>query len=152
MSEFGSVLDALAAVDVDGLTGAQVLDLVAEVSAGINRLQATLCRVVRSAEAGQAHAGDGARSMKAWLRGTCHLSPSDAAAVLCTARRLSSLPAVGEVFAPGAITAAHARVICAALSPRRLAQAGALGVDAGRRPGRPGPRRAGRRQPAGDTR
>ena len=101
MSELGSALDALAAIDLDDLTGAQKLDLVAEVSAGINRLEALRARVVRSAEAGQAHAGDGAVSMKAWLRGACRLSPSDAAAVVSTARRLAALPQTAAAFSAG---------------------------------------------------
>jgi hypothetical protein len=75
MSELTSVLDELAALDLETLSAPEKLDLVAELSAGVNRLQAVLCRAVRAADADQAHAHDGAVSMKAWLRGACHLSP-----------------------------------------------------------------------------
>jgi hypothetical protein len=83
---------------------------------------------VRSAEKRQAHAEDGAVSMKAWLRGHCHLSPDEATTVVSTARRLEALPAVAEAFSSGVITARHAKVIASAVTPQRQAQAEAVGV------------------------
>ena len=129
MSELQSALDALAAVDVGALTGPEKLDLAAELSIGINRLQSLLCRVVRSADSEQAHLIDGAVNMKAWLRGTCRLSPSEAAAVVTTGRRLEALPETEAAFAAGAITATHAKVITSAVNDQRVAQAAAMGVE-----------------------
>ena len=67
--------------------------------------------------------------MKAWLRGACRLSPSAATAIVTAGRRLESLPAVAAAYAAGTLGAAHATVITTALSPRRIAQAEAVGVD-----------------------
>jgi hypothetical protein len=129
MSELASVLDELASLDVDNLSAAEKLDLIAELSTAVNRLQAQLGRVVRSADGEQAYALDGAVSMKAWLRGTCHLSPSEATAVVTTGRRLETLPQTAAAFAAGAITAVHAKVITSAVTDRRVTQAAAVGVD-----------------------
>ena len=62
MSELGSVLDELAGLDLGGLSDPALLDLVAELSVAVNRLQAVRCRAVRAAEALDAHAADGAVS------------------------------------------------------------------------------------------
>lgn len=129
MSELTSVLDALAAVDVDDLPAAEQLEFIAALTAGVNRLSATLTAAVRASDKKQAHQVDGAVSMKAWLRGQCRLDPTDAAAIVATGRRLESLPQVAGAFAAGDISAAHARVITKAMSPKRIAQAAAAGID-----------------------
>ena len=129
MSELRSALDALAAIDPRELSAAEQLDFVAELCTARNRLDAVLTKVVRAADANDAHQGDGAVSMKAWLRGACRLAPSEASAIVSTGRRLGSLPAVAAGFAAGAFGAAHAKVITAALTPRRLAQAKAAGIE-----------------------
>ncbi len=129
MSELQSALDALAAVDVDALSPPEQLEFIRAATTGINRLQAIRSGAVRSAEKGHAQAEDGAVSMKAWLRGHCHLSPTEARTVVSTARRLESLPAVAEAFSSGAISAHHADVIASAVTPERQAQAAAVGVD-----------------------
>jgi hypothetical protein len=92
-------------------------------------MTAALTRAVRAADAREAHAADGAVSMQAWLRGTCRMAPADAMALVSTGRRLEQLPATAEAFDSGAITATHARVITTALTPPRLAEADAVGVD-----------------------
>jgi hypothetical protein len=129
MSELTSVLDGLAAIDYAPLSAAARLDLVAELATATNRIQAELCRAVRAADSIDAHAVDGAVSMKAWLRGSCHLPPSEATAMVTTGRRLESLPETAAAFAAGAITAAHARAITAGVNERRLAQAAGIGVE-----------------------
>jgi hypothetical protein len=129
VSELTSVLDTLAAVDVDDLPPGEQLEFIAALAAGANRLAATLTTAVRAAEKKTAHSVDGAVSMKAWLRGNLRLDPGDAAAIVTTGRRLEHLPAVGEAFASGDISAGHARVITKALTPRRMAQATAAGID-----------------------
>lgn len=129
MSELTSVLDELAGLDVDALTGHEKLDLAAELSTAVNRLQSVFSRVVRSADAEQAHIVDGAVSMKAWLRGHCRLSPSEATAIVTTGRRLTTLPETAAAFAAGTITAAHARVIASGMNDRRVTQAEAVGVE-----------------------
>jgi hypothetical protein len=129
MAELTSVLDALAAVDVDDLPAGEQLEFIATLAAGANRLAATLTTAVRAADRKTAHQVDGAVSMKAWLRGHCRLDPADAAAIVTTGRRLEQLPAVAGAFAAGDISAAHARVITKAINPKRLAQAEAAGIN-----------------------
>jgi hypothetical protein len=119
MAELTSVLDALAAVDVDDLPAGEQWEVIATLAAGANRLAATLTTAVRAADRKTAHQVDGAVSMKAWLRGHCRLDPADAAAIVTTGRRLEQLPAVAGAFAAGDISAAHARV-----SPRRSPPSG----------------------------
>jgi hypothetical protein len=130
-----SVLDGLAGVDVSGLSADEQLAFVATLAAGINRLQATLHGAVRAADRSQAHALDGAVSMKAWLRGSCRLSPAEAAAIVSTGRRLEQLPATMEAFAAREISAAHARVITRAVTQ--------LGWPRPNRPGSSWPRPTG---------
>jgi hypothetical protein len=130
VSELTSVLDALAALDPDELTGPELLDLAAELSMAGNRLAAALTRLVRAADTRDAHTLDGAVSMKAWLRGALRLDPAEATAIVTTGRRLEQLPAVAAAFAAGDISAAHARVITTAMNPKRVAQAADAGIDA----------------------
>lgn len=115
MSELTSVLDALAVLDLDQLAGRELLDLTVELATAANRMQAVLCRTVRAAATRDAHRGDAALTMKAWLLAHCRLSPADATAIVTTGRRLEQLPATADAFAAGHITAAHAKVITRAV-------------------------------------
>ncbi len=131
MSELTSVLDALAAVEVDTLPAAEQLDFIAALAAGANRLAATLTTAVRAAEKKNAHQTDGAVSMKAWLRGSLRLDPSDATAIVTTGRRLEALPALAGAFAAGEVSAGHTRVVTKAMNPERISRAAAAGIDPG---------------------
>jgi Domain of unknown function (DUF222) len=129
VSELRSALDGLADVEFAELSDTALLDLVAEWSTSVNRMTAALTSAVRAADRREAHQADGAVSMKAWLRGTCHLAAGEATAIVSTGRRLDQLPATADAFATGAITATHARVITRAMTPRRLAKAADMGID-----------------------
>ena len=129
MSELRSALDGLADIDLAELSDAALLGAVAEWATAANRITAALTRAVRAADRREAHRLDGAVSMKAWLRGSCHLAPAEATALVSTGRRLEQLPATAEAFADGGITATHARVITRAMTPKRLAQAAEAGID-----------------------
>jgi hypothetical protein len=111
VSELGSALDQLAQVDFTELSDGALLDLVTEWSKAANRITAALTSAVRAADRREACRADGAVSMKAWLRGACHVAPAEATALVSMGRRLAQLPATTDSFAAGAITAAHARVI-----------------------------------------
>lgn len=128
MSELRSALDGLADVDFGELSDAALLDLVADWSASANRITAALTSAVRAADRREAYATDGAVTMKAWLRGMCHLAPGEATAIVSTGRRLEQLPATAEAFASGEITATHARVITRAMTPGRVAKAADAGI------------------------
>jgi uncharacterized protein DUF222 len=129
VSELRSALDGLEQIDLAELSDAALLGLVAEWATAANRITAALTSAVRAADRREAHRLDGAVSMKAWLRGTCHLAPAEATALVSTGRRLEQLPATAEAFADGGITATHARVITRAMTPKRLAKAAEAGID-----------------------
>jgi hypothetical protein len=129
VSELRPALDGLAEVDFADLSDAALLELVAEWSTAVNRMTAALTSAVRAADRREAHKADGAVSMKAWLRGSCHLAPSEATAIVSTGRRLEQLPATADAFAAGAVTATHARVITRAVTPPRVAKAADAGIE-----------------------
>lgn len=128
MSELRSALDGTAQVGFAELSDAALLELVAEWSTSVNRMTAALTSAVRAADRREAYGADGAVSMKAWLRGMCHLAPGEATAIVSTGRRLDQLPATAHAFAAGEITATHARVITRAMTPARVAKAADAGI------------------------
>jgi hypothetical protein len=131
VSELRSALDGLAEVEFAELSDAALLELVAEWTVSVSRMTAALTAAVRAADRREAHQADGAVSMKAWLRGACHLAPGEATAIVSTGRRLEQLPATAAAFAAGEITATHARVITRAITPARVARAADAGISLG---------------------
>lgn len=131
MSELRSALDQLARIDLDELSADALLDLAAELVTTSNKVAAAVTTVVRAADRREAYRRDGAVSMKAWLRGSCRMTPPEAAGFVSTGRRLEQLPATAAAFADGAISATHARVITKAMTPRRIAKAAEAGIDLG---------------------
>ncbi|MCA0147125.1 HNH endonuclease signature motif containing protein [Blastococcus sp. LR1] len=129
MSELRSALDDLAVIDLDELSSDAVLDLVGELTVTANRVAAALTSAVRAADRREAYTRDGAVSMMAWLRGSCRMAPEEATATVSTGRRLEQLPQTAAAFADGAISAAHARIITKAMTPKRLAKAAEAGID-----------------------
>jgi hypothetical protein len=129
VSELRSALDALAEADLAALPEAALLDVVGELVVAANRVAAALTTAVRAADRRNAHRRDGAVSMKAWLRGHCHLAPSEASAVVSAGRRLEELPVTAAAFAAGEISAAHTRAITRAVTPGRVAKAAAAGIE-----------------------
>ena len=109
MSELRPALDGLAGIALDEMSDDALLDWPGELVTASNRIAAAVTTVVRAADRREAYRRDGAVSMKAWLRGSCHLAPSEATAIVSTGRRLEQLPATAEAFASGAVTATHAR-------------------------------------------
>ena len=129
MSELRSALDELAAIDLTELSADALLDLVGELGTAANRMAAVLTSAVRAADRREAHRRDGAVSMKAWLRGSCRLTPAEATAIVSTGRRLDQLPETSAAFAAGEIGAVHARVITRAMTPARVAKAAEAGIE-----------------------
>src|SRR5918998_510947 len=111
------------------LRGGDVLDDVAAAVAERNRQDARLARLVRSAELSQAPERDGQRSMTSWLRGHCRLSVSEAARLVRNGRALEHLPALAEAHDAGLVSAAQVDEAARAVTPERLSDAAAAGVD-----------------------
>jgi hypothetical protein len=106
-----------------------VLDDVAALVAERNRLDARLARAVRAAELAQAPERDGLRSMAAWLRGHCRLSGTEALRLVTAGRACEHLPALGAAADAGLVSAGQIGEAARAVTPRRLAEAAARGVD-----------------------
>src|SRR5438094_4132810 len=107
MGELASTMDALAADDLPAMFGPQLLERLAELLRGANRLAAEITRTVRECELTDAAEADGLASMASWLRGHAHLSSRAAAELVQAGRALEHLPAVAGAFADGAVTAAQ---------------------------------------------
>jgi hypothetical protein len=114
----------------DPVTG-DVLDDVAALVAERNRLDARLARAVRAAEASQAPERDGQRSMAAWLRGHCRLSPAVASRLVTAGRALEHLTVLAEAADAGQVTAEQVAEAAKLITPQRLATIAAAGVDLG---------------------
>src|SRR5829696_5402881 len=123
-----AALDALAAEE-PAVDDATRLDLVRRLAAARNRLDAQLTRSVRDAENHQSAEHDGLKTMRSWLRTHTRIPDPAAKRLIDTGRALESLPATEAAFAGGAIGAEQVAAIAPVVSPKRLEQAAALGVD-----------------------
>ncbi|GAB3307365.1 HNH endonuclease signature motif containing protein [Geodermatophilus aquaeductus] len=111
------------------LGGGDVLDDVAALVAERNRIDAALARRVRAAELSQAPERDGLKSMASWLGGHCRLSPAEAFRLVRNGRAIEHLPALGEAHDAGLVSAAQVAEAARAVTPQRLSDAAAAGVD-----------------------
>src|SRR3954452_24033071 len=103
MGELASALDSLAADDLHGMFGPQLLERLGELLRVSNRLAAEVARTVRECELTDAAECDGLKSIGSWLRGHGRLSNRAATELVRTGRALEHLPAVAGAFADGAI-------------------------------------------------
>jgi hypothetical protein len=124
-----AALDDLAAEDVSGRFGPELLDRLRALLVAQNRLAAEVTRTLRECEVTQASEHDGAATMASWLRGHARLSPAAASRVVRSGRALGSLPAVEAAFAAGAMTAEAVAAIAPVASPGNLAAAAEQDVD-----------------------
>ncbi|MFL6097175.1 MAG: DUF222 domain-containing protein, partial [Blastococcus sp.] len=111
LAELDSALQRLAAVDLTGMFGPQVLERCRRLLTARNRLDAQLARTVREGELTQAAEHDGVKTMQSWLRGHGRLSSSAAHRLVGSGRALEHLPAVAAAFAAGRVTAEAVAVI-----------------------------------------
>src|SRR3978361_1121782 len=79
VGELQSALDALAAEDLTGLFGLQLLERLGPLLVLQNRVAAEVTRTVRECELTGAAESDGLKTMPSWLRGHGHLTPAEAA-------------------------------------------------------------------------
>src|SRR3954454_23642204 len=129
VGELESVLEALAAEDLDGLVASQLLDRTAELVRARNRIDAELTRTVRRCEVTQAAEHDGLASMTSWLRGHVRLSAGEVRRLIGNGRALDQLPQLAAGFAAGAITAEQVAVIAPVAAVDPVAAAAAQGVE-----------------------
>lgn len=108
MGELRSAVDALAAVDPDGLDPAELGALLVEVAAQHDRLAAVRAGLTAAHGRRMAWKAEGARSQKEWLTERCRLAPGVAGRESEQARHLAALPRTAEAFTDGTITAAQA--------------------------------------------
>src|SRR5688500_2144971 len=129
MGKLESVLDALAAEDLDGLVAPQLLDRTSFLVRAANRIDALLTGTVRRADLVQAAEHDGLKSMKSWLRGHVRLSAGEIARLVRNGRVLEQLPTLAAAFAAGAVTAEQVSVVAPVASLEVQAEAVGQGVD-----------------------
>jgi hypothetical protein len=129
VDELESVLDALAAEDLDGLVAPQLLERTSRLVRARNRLDAVLCRTVRRAEAVQAAEHDGLKSMRSWLRTHVRLSAGEISRLVRNGRALDQLPALRAAFAAGNVTAEQVSVVAPVAAVEVQAEAVGQGVD-----------------------
>jgi hypothetical protein len=131
LAELESALEHLAAVDLTGMFGPQVLEWTRRLLIAKNRLDAQLARGVREGELTQASEHDGAKTMQSWLRGHGRLSSSAAHRLVGTGRALAHLPAVAAAFTAGRVSAEAVAVIAPVAREEHRAAAVAAGVELG---------------------
>ncbi|HLM07062.1 MAG TPA: DUF222 domain-containing protein [Blastococcus sp.] len=131
MSELQSALDALAMTDLDGLCHGDLLDHVTDLLVASNRINARLTQAVRRADARCATEHDGAKTMRAWLRGRAGVSGAMAGRLITLGRRLEPLPATGAAYSEGRLGPDQVEVIAEIAKPENLDRALAQGIDVG---------------------
>ena len=104
VADLERALDRLAAEDLKGMFGPQVIDRARSLLSLKNRLDAELARTVREGELTQASEHDGAKTMQAWLRGHGRLSDSAAHRLVTAGRALEHLPRWPRRSPPGGRT------------------------------------------------
>jgi hypothetical protein len=129
VGELGSVLDALAAEDLDGLVAPQLLGRTALLVWARNRIEAELTRTVRRADVVQAAEHDGLTSMASWLRGHVRLSAGEVRRLIRNGRALDQLPVLRAAFAAGSVTAEQVAVVAPVAAVEVQAEAVGQGVD-----------------------
>jgi hypothetical protein len=134
VSGWPSVLEQLVSLDPAEFDPADVADsellaLIPTVHSGATKLMAMLTRVVAAGDRRQAHRSDGMVTMKAWLTGHCRLAGNEATGLIRAGRRLLDLPELAAAYDAGAVSAAHVRVITAAVTPARMAKAVEVGIE-----------------------
>ncbi|MGH9113033.1 MAG: DUF222 domain-containing protein [Acidimicrobiales bacterium] len=106
-----SAIDALGALDPDTLDDGELAETVVALHRQQARLAAAATRLTAALDSRGGWADDGSRSCGAWLARRCRLPVAQARAVVRLGRRLRAMPATGEAFAAGDITARHAGVL-----------------------------------------
>jgi hypothetical protein len=129
VDELESVLDALAAQDLDRLVAPQLLDRTSFLARAANRIAAELTRTVRRADVVQAAEHDGLASMKSWLRTHVRLSAGEVRRLIRNGRVLDQLPTLKAAFAAGAVTAEQVVVVAPVAAVEVQAEAVGQGVD-----------------------
>lgn len=113
-----AAVEAAAAEDRSGWSGAARSAEVVELLAAQERLQALVTAVVGEWDRDQAWALDGAASPVAWLAHRCPLTRQDAATLVRSARHVARHDATAKALDAGDISAAHVQVAARAVKHR----------------------------------
>jgi hypothetical protein len=109
MQPLDGVVDALAALDVEGLDGLRAADLLVELRRVRAKLAAVEARLVARVDTARPWAEAGYLGTAAWLAASDHTSLDEARTDVRLAPRLGSRPATARALAAGDITLSHAR-------------------------------------------
>ena len=111
-------VDAAAAVDRSGWSGAARSDDLVDLLAARERLDAVILAVVGAWDGEQAWALDGALSPVAWLAHRCAVTRQDASKLVRTARHVAKHDKTAKALDGGDITAAHVEIAAQAAKHR----------------------------------
>src|ERR1700736_151104 len=109
--EINSILDRLAAEDLNQVPAESMGDDQVALHRISNRVQAESLRRLHRFDSGEGYAASGARTIKSWLRWQCNLSDGAAAEQVAVSRRLVALPQTKQALAGGDISFRHASLI-----------------------------------------
>ncbi|WP_347057919.1 DUF222 domain-containing protein [Blastococcus sp. HT6-30] len=129
VSRLAAALDDLAAEDLAGRFGPELLDRLGGLLTASNRLAAQVARTVRECELTQAAEHDGLKTMASWLRGHAGFSAAAASRLVGSGRALAELPAVAAAAVAGVVTPEGVAAVAPVAAPKHLAAAQAQGVD-----------------------
>jgi Domain of unknown function (DUF222) len=128
-------VEALAALDVEGMEGHRAADVVVELRRVRAKLAAVEARLVERVDTARPWAEAGYLTAASWLAASDHTPLGDARAEVRLARRLRSMPATAAALAAGDISLAHARrlaTLCARDTETAFAEAEEFLVGQGR--------------------
>ncbi len=103
--------DAWAALDPSDLPDTTVADLLSAARHGLDRIEACFARLARTAHVRGLSSASGAPSTAAWLARRAAMRTGDARAAIDAGATCELLPATGEAWRAGEISAAAARTI-----------------------------------------
>jgi hypothetical protein len=115
LAELVSVVDALAVVDVHGLTEPAALIHTETLLNVQERMAGLTARSLQACDVRDVTVNECGRTTKSWLVEEQHLSPTDAAGRMWVARRLPFHPEIADALNVGEINQDHAHVIIGCL-------------------------------------
>src|SRR3954451_10935129 len=119
LERLDEAIDALNAVDLDGLDDASLDDLVVGLRERCSRLAAAEARLLARWDARMVWADDGSKAAGARLARDTESCKRTAYGLLRRARRLTSMPVVSEAFSAGALNADVVDLLVRVTLPRR---------------------------------
>jgi hypothetical protein len=118
LEQLGDALDALASMELGGLSRSGRQALVVGMESARTRLEALSAKVLAAFDENGDWIGEAAYSAAAWLKARTGTTRADAGSRVWLAGRLRMMPLAAAAFAAGEVTPAHVRLLARCLGPR----------------------------------